>query len=101
MPTENYLLKLSPHLFWDVDINNIDAELHKSYIIGRVVSYGKIEDWKIIKEHIGMEEITRLAPAIRDLDPKSCSFLSLVTKIPLEEFRCYTLKQSLPPHWNF
>ncbi len=98
---ENYLSKLSPHLFWDVDIQSIDAEIHKTYIVGRVVMYGTIEDWKIIKEQIGLDEIGRVAVNIRDLDPKSCSFLSMVTNIPIEEFRCYTMKQSLPPHWNF
>lgn len=97
----NYLSLLSSYLFWDVDLKNVDVELHKQFIIGRVVSYGTIDDWKIIKEKIGLEEIGNLAKNIRDLDDKSCSFLSLVTNIPMEEFRCYTTKQSNPPHWNF
>lgn len=101
MSEVSYISLLSPHLFWDVDINNIDTELHKQFIIGRVVSYGTISDWRIILEHIGLEEIGILAKEIRDLDAKSCSFLSLVTNIPIEEFKCYTLKQSVPPHWNF
>lgn len=101
MSDANYISLLSPHLFWDTDINDIDIEQHKQFIIGRVVGYGTISDWRIIHEHIGLEEIGRLAKEIRDMDAKSCSFLSLVTNIPKEEFKCYTLKQSVPPHWNF
>jgi len=101
MSDANYISLLSPHLFWDTDINSIDIEQHKQFIIGRVVGYGTISDWRIISEYIGLEEIGRLAKEIRDMDVKSCSFLSLVTNIPIEEFKCYTLKQSVPPHWNF
>lgn len=101
MAQENYLVLLSPHLFWDVDVKDVDPELHKQYIVGRVMGYGTISDWRIIHKHIGLEEIGRVAKNIKDLDAKSCAFLSLVTKIPLQEFRCYTSKQTTPPHWNF
>ncbi|MFA6951099.1 MAG: hypothetical protein WCQ70_10485 [Lentimicrobiaceae bacterium] len=100
MKGKNYITKLSPHLFWDVDINSVDEELHKQFIVSRVIKYGLLSDWNIIRENIGVDEIGKLAIKIKDLDEKSCSFISLVTKIPIEEFACYITKQSQPKHWN-
>ena len=59
MSDANYISLLSPHLFWDTDINDIDIKQHKQFIIGRVVGYGTISDWRIICEYIGLEEIGR------------------------------------------
>ncbi|HLO89955.1 MAG: DUF6922 domain-containing protein [Chloroflexota bacterium] len=101
MASENYISLLSPHLFWDVDLKDIDPELHKQFIVGRVMGYGTISDWRVIQKHLGLEEIGRVAVNINDLDAKSCSFLSLITNIPLKEFKCYTTRQLNPPHWNF
>src|SRR5512133_549668 len=101
MSPDNFISLLSPHLFWDVDVITIYPHLHKEFIISRVMGYGTLSDWQVIRKHIGLEEIGVIAKSIRDLDPKSCSFLSLMTNIPLEQFRCYTSKQSNPPHWNF
>ncbi len=101
MAADNYISLLSPHLFWDVDVSEVDVLRHKEFIISRVMTYGTMNDWRIICRYIGLKEIGNVAKNIRDLDPKSCSFLSIMTNIPLEEFRCYTLNQSNPPHWNF
>ncbi len=36
----------SPHLFWDVDVESLDLEQHKLYLIRRVMEYGKLNDWQ-------------------------------------------------------
>jgi hypothetical protein len=49
--------KLSKTLFWDVDIKKLDNEKSKHFIIGRVLDFGTLEDWKIIKDFYGITKI--------------------------------------------
>jgi hypothetical protein len=92
---------LSKHLFWDTDINDISIDKNKSFIIKRVLEYGFINDWDCIKKWYGLKEIGVLACQFRSLEPRALAFISNVTKIPIDQFRCYTIKQSTPQHWNF
>jgi len=38
-------------LLWDVDINDLDVDKNARYIIQRVLEYGELEDWKLIKQY--------------------------------------------------
>ena len=89
---------LSRHLFWDVNINELDLQKNRKQIIHRVLDYGLMDDWYIIQNYYGIKEIAEIALTIRDLDKKSASFISLISKIPKEKFLCY---QSPQRHWNF
>lgn len=92
---------LSPHLFWDVDPSKLDPQRNMNQIIGRVLDYGLISDWNYILQYFGIELIAKVATSLRDLDPKTIAFISVLSGIPKEQFRCYTLTQSIPKHWNF
>ena len=91
----------SKHLFWDVNRNNLDLEKSKKTIITNVLDYGLIDDWNIIYNYYGIDEIVKAVINIKYLDKKSITFISLLSKIPKEEFLCYTTKQSNPKHWEF
>jgi len=91
----------SKHLFWDIDIKNIDIQKHKKFIIKKVLQYGTYNDWKIIRELYGQDTIITISKTIRDLDNKTISFLSVISDTPKSEFICYTTKQSTQQHWNF
>ncbi|MFC2118131.1 DUF6922 domain-containing protein [Bacteroidota bacterium] len=93
--------QFSKHLFWDVNRTSLDFNEHKSYIIKQVLEYGLINDWGLIQKYYGIKQIGRIAQTFRELDKKALSFISFLSKTPLEEFRCYTYQQSIPQHWNF
>jgi hypothetical protein len=97
----NLISQLSPHLFWDINISELDAERSKKFIIKRVLEYGLWQDWLVTKRAYGIEGIAKEAQSFRELDPKSLAFISVVAGIPKEKFRCYSTKQSTPKHWNF
>jgi hypothetical protein len=99
--TELAVEQFSKHLFWDAKKSEIDFEKNKSYVIWQVLEYGKLEDWKLIKEHYGIQGIAKTAMTFRALEPKALNFISFLSGIPKEEFRCYTYQQLLPPHWYF
>ena len=95
------LSKLSDHIFWDVDKDILDAQKNKRLIIQRVLDYGLLNDWNMIKNYYGVDEIAQTATTLRELDPRSLSFISQISKIAPENFLCYTTIQSQPKHWNF
>jgi len=91
----------SNHLFWDVKRERIDIDKNSSYIIWQVLEYGKFPDWKLIQNYYGITKIAEIAMNFRSLEKKALSFISLLSGISKDKFRCYTYQQSTPPHWNF
>ena len=91
----------SKHLFWDVNRDTLDFEKHKSYIVKQVLEYGLIKDWSLIQKYYGLDQISEVAKSFRELDKKALSFISFLSKTPLNKFRCFIYQQSKPQHWNF
>jgi hypothetical protein len=85
----------SPYLFWDVDLNK-----YQSFFIQRVLEYGKINDWNLIKKLYGMEAIKVASLNARSLDAVTLSFVSAIFNIDKTEFRCYKHRQLYPTLWN-
>lgn len=98
---QNIIQYLSPHLFWDVAIKEIDKEQHRTFILERVMRYGRLNDWLVLKRLYGLPEIKAIALDARDLDDFSIAFLSLIFNIKKEDFRCYKQKQLQPSFWNY
>ena len=96
-----FISQFSPHLFWDVDPVKLEVNHSKSYIIKRVLEYGLWEDWLLLNKQYGLETITNETKGFRELDPKSLAFISVLSGIPKENFRCYNTNQLTPKHWNF
>jgi len=93
--------KFSINLFWDTSPDKLDLERNKRFIIQRVLEYGKPSDWQLIKNYYGIKVIGDEMTQVRNLDAVTLSFVSKLTGISKNKFRCYTLKQSLPQHWDF
>lgn len=98
--TENNL-SFSHNLFWDIELSELDLEKHAKFIVGRVLDYGTMNDWRFIRNYYGMERIKEIALNIRSMFPESLSFISTITHIPQNQFRCYKQLQSKNRHWNF
>lgn len=94
---ENY----SPHLFWDVDKNQLDLNEKKAFLVNRVLDYGLLKDWEQLRADLGLEEIGNIAVKLRHLDPKSLSFIALVTNKDQKCFRSYNTIQSNKAHWVY
>ena len=95
------MLKVSPHIFWDVDVNSIDMEKNGVFVLQRVLQYGLLKDWLIIKSNLGLEKMKSIAVQIPTLDDVSISFLSNLLHIEKSEFRCYKNRQSNQNYWNY
>jgi len=95
------LTDFSKHLFWDVNVENIDIDKDKDYIIKNVLEYGLMSDWLKIYHYYGINQIADIVKTFRDIDPKSLSFIALLSGKPNTYFRCYSYQLSVPKHWNF
>jgi len=93
--------QLSPHLFWDVDKDNLNIETHFRYIIQKVLEFGLLKDWLLLYKTFGIKRIVAEAQEIGSLDKRTASFLAHISDTNIESFKCYTLNQSIPKHWNF
>lgn len=96
----NFVKKLSPGLFWDVDVNELDERKHRRFIIQRVLERGTLSDWQNAKVLFSLPIIIEEAQKMRSLEPKSLAFVACIGDVPLESFRCYTSKQSNRKHWS-
>ncbi len=101
MSKQECIQGFSDYIFWDVDRASIDLSLNAPYVVQRVLEYGQIGDWKLLLEYYGLDQIVKVSKKLRTLDSRALSFISTVSKTPIEQFRCYNTRQSNPQHFNF
>lgn len=75
----------SQYLFWDSEIADIELEKHKRYIIERVVTRGRMEDFEKLLTLYSKEEIQSALRKAKELDPKTRHFCSWYFEIPENE----------------
>ena len=92
---------LTPHIFWDVDIKTIDLEKNGVFVLQRILQYGLLKDWLLIKSVLGSDKLKSIAVKIPSLDDVSISFLSNLLHIEKSEFKCYKNRQSNQNYWNY
>lgn len=92
---------LSSHLFWDVDKSKLSFEVHKPFIIQRILEYGLLKDWLLLRKNLSIEEIATITKSLRSLDDISLNFISKISGKSKEDFRCYTTKPLQKKLWPF
>ena len=90
----------SKHLFWDIDLVGFDFDIHKTQLIQKVLEYGTIKDWELLKELYGLETIKEVSLNLRNLNAVTLSYLSIIFDIDKTNFRCYKNRQLHPNLWN-
>lgn len=91
--------QFSKHLFWDIDIDDLDMEKHAQFVLERGLQYGSFEDWQIIRNYYSFNNISEMALNIRSLEPTALTFVASYINKPITEFRCYKLAQLNPEPW--
>jgi len=86
------LNQFSKHLFWDVDISKTNPEEKRIFIVQRVSEYGLYNDWKILVELYGIEEIAEIASTIRTLYRRAASYIACLSGTDKYTYKCYTTK---------
>ena len=82
------LSNLRKTLFWDVNFKKLDAQKSTQFIIGRVLDFGNLNEWKIIKEFYGLEKIRETARKHVFSDTRNTHFWAMILNIPLKNLKC-------------
>lgn len=102
MKNQNYNISdLSSHIFWDTDRTTLRFNGSERLIINRVLEYGVLNDWKLIKKVYGLQKIKEIAVELRTLDDVTVAFLCTIFHLEKKDFRCYRLKQSTESFWSY
>lgn len=91
----------SNYLFWDVIMSELDIDANRNLIIKRTLELGQMRDWELIIQLYGIREIGRVAVTFKSLNPKALNFIATICDIPLNEFKCCIMKQSISRHWIY
>ena len=92
--------QFSDHLFWDVYRDEVDMDTHDVFVVQRVLEYGTMSDWYLLRDYYGLAHIVAVCRSLRSLDPVCLSFISAISGTPKELFRCYHTRQSMSTPWN-
>ena len=83
-------------IFWDVNFEQIDYDAKASFVIERVFERGDVEDIRQCRRYYGDEKVTTALLQAKYLPLHTIHFASAIIDKPLNEFRCYTLRQLNP-----
>ncbi|MBO4601870.1 MAG: hypothetical protein J5651_01765 [Salinivirgaceae bacterium] len=101
MNEKGVIQKFSKTLFWDVDSESIDLEINAPYVVQRVLERGQMSDWRLLCSYYGKQRIIDISKHLRSLEPRALAFVSAISSTPKEEFRCYTMRQSMHAPWIY
>lgn len=88
--------ELARRIFWDVDFDKLDYDAKASFVIERVFERGDVPDIRNCRRYYGDEKVTEVLLKAKFLPQHRMHLASAVIGKPLEDFRCYTLRQSQP-----
>ena len=89
---------LQRRIFWDVDFDKLDYDAKASFVIERVFERGDVQDIRNCRRYYGDEVVIEALLTAKFLALTTLHFVSAIFEKPLEEFRCYTTRQSNPTH---
>ena len=83
-------------IFWDVDFDKLDYEKYANFIIERVFDRGDVEDIRQCRRYYGDEKVAEALTNAKFLIARRMYLASAVINKPIEDFRCYKLRQLNP-----
>lgn len=83
-------------IFWDVDFEKIDYDTKANFVIERVFERGDVDDIRQCRRYYGDEKVSEALLKAKYLPLHTLYFASAIVDQPIENFRCYTLRQSNP-----
>ncbi len=75
-------------LFWDVNPQHLDIEKNAPFIIGRVLDFGNLKEWRLAEQLYGKEKIAEVTKDHVFSDPRSANFWAFILAIPINQMKC-------------
>ena len=83
-------------IFWDINFELIDYNAKANFVIERVFERGDVDDIRQCRRYYGDEKVTSALLQAKYLPLHTIHFASAIIDKPLNEFRCYILRQLNP-----
>jgi hypothetical protein len=87
---------LDKRIFWDIRFEELDYEKYANFIIERVFERGDVEDIRQVRRFYGEEKVGIALLNAKWMPEHKWGLLESVVQKPINEFRCYMMKQSFP-----
>jgi hypothetical protein len=78
----------SSGLFWDTNMDMLDYQKRKLFVMGRVLARGTEKDEFELYKYYGIPEIKRNIVNAPELDTTTIQYLSVLFNIKPENFKC-------------
>lgn len=88
--------KFDRRIFWDVDYDKLDIDEKANFVIERVFERGDTPDIRACYHYYGKEKVSEALLNARFMSLSRTYLASAIIDHPLEDFRCYRLRQSNP-----
>jgi len=83
-------------IFWDVDFDKLDYDKYANFVIERVFDRGDVDDIRQCRRYYGDEKVAEaLLTALFLMEHRTYLAAAVINK-PIEDFRCYKLRQLNP-----
>ena len=92
---------ISKQAFWDVEFDKIDFNKNARFVIEKVITRGKLEDFISLRTYYGDDKIKHEIIKSRWLSKIDINFCCSVFDLEPEQFKCYIMKQSNPELWVY
>jgi len=92
----DYKPQFHRRIFWDVNFDNLDYDKYANFVIERVFDRGDIEDIRQCRRYYGDEKETEALLNAKFLTEHRIYLAAAVINKPIEDFRCYKLRQFHP-----
>jgi len=96
MDAEKHKPVFNRRIFWDVNFDTLDYDNRARFVIERVFERGDVEDIRQCRRYYGDESIKEILLTAKYLPERRLHLASAVIDKPINDFRCYILKQSTP-----
>ncbi len=97
MTKEAFTQVLSPHLFWDVDRDSVDPELHRQFIIPRIMDRGTRNDVREAWTYYGETRVREALLNAASLQKKTIAFFANQFNLSRDQFRAW---REQPRQWD-
>lgn len=83
-------------IFWDVDFENIDYDKRFKFVIERVFDRGDVDDIRQCRRYYGDELVKEVLMNAKFISERRMSLVAAIIDVPVNELKCYKLRQSNP-----
>jgi hypothetical protein len=95
------MIDFSKRLFWDIDIQSLNPQTDRFFIIERVMNYGLWNDFVRLIHLYGKDIVKTEVVKSTYLKKDVLNFLCLYLNLKPSQFKCYKRRQSMEPHWDY